>query len=206
MVFNLLLYFNFPPCVPPYNGLRSTSLFKLPPPYVPPYNGLQSTSLFQLPPLRSTIQWSPWSPSISFLYSNFCIPPYNSLHGLHSTSVFKLSPRVCLCITFFVILSVLTGLVNIFQITSQACHFPLSQVFQSPWGSLRSQPIWKGSGHMSSKVRKFSVCKYISTTRQETDAQNYTILGLPLPRHLNPCLSTSLDCAKMCGKAKGVGF
>ena len=114
MVFNLLLYFNFPPCVPPYNGLRSTSLFKLPPPYVPPYNGLQSTSLFQLPPLRSTIQWSPWSPSISFLYLNFCIPPYNSLHGLHSTSVFKLSPRVCLCITFFVILSVLTGLVNIF--------------------------------------------------------------------------------------------
>ena len=98
MVSILLLYLNFPPCVPPYNGLRSTSLFNFPP-CVPPYNGLHSISLFKLPPfLHSTIQWYPFyffisiSPSafhhtivsILMLYLNFppCVPPYN---GLHST-------------------------------------------------------------------------------------------------------------------------
>ena len=35
-----------PPCVPPYNCLHSTSLFKLPPPCVPLYHCLHSTSLF----------------------------------------------------------------------------------------------------------------------------------------------------------------
>ena len=68
MVSTLLLYLNFsplrstipwspfyffiltsPPCVPLYNGLHSTSLFKLPP-CVPLNHCLQSTSLFQLPP------------------------------------------------------------------------------------------------------------------------------------------------------------
>ena len=90
MVSILLLYLNFPPCVPPYNGLRSTSLFNFPP-CVPPYNGLHSISLFKLPPfLHSTIQWYPFyffisiSPSafhhtivsILMLYLNF--PPLRS--------------------------------------------------------------------------------------------------------------------------------
>ena len=38
-----------PPCVPPYNGLHSTSLFELPP-CVPLNHGLYSASLFELPP------------------------------------------------------------------------------------------------------------------------------------------------------------
>ena len=74
----LSLYLHTPPCVPQYNGLHSTSLFKLPPcvplnhcllstslfklppPCVPPNHGLHSTSLFKLPPLRSTKPWSPF--------------------------------------------------------------------------------------------------------------------------------------------------
>ena len=125
MVSILLLYFNFPPLrstiqwspfsffiytfppwFPPYNGLHSTSLFKLPPPCVPPNNGLHSTSLLKLPPpafhhtvlyilllylnfppLRSTITWSPFHVFIQT--SAPCVPPY---HGLHSTSLFKLPP------------------------------------------------------------------------------------------------------------------
>ena len=61
--------FTQPPCVPPYNGLHSTSLFKLTPPCVPLIHCLHSTSLFKLPPP--------------------CAPLY---HGLHSTSLFKLFP------------------------------------------------------------------------------------------------------------------
>ena len=59
MVSILLLYLNFPPCVPPSHGLHSNSLFKL-----PPLRSLNhcphSTSLFKLPPLRSTKPLSPF--------------------------------------------------------------------------------------------------------------------------------------------------
>ena len=76
-----------PPCVPPYNCLHSTSLFKLPTPCVPLYHCLHSTSLFKLPPpaFHYTIV------SILLLYLNFppCVP---LSHGLHPTSLFKLPP------------------------------------------------------------------------------------------------------------------
>ena len=95
MVSILLLDFNFPlPCAPPYNGLHSTSSFKLPPPAV----------------LRSTRQWFPFCffistylpalhqtmVSILLLHFNFpshCAPTYS---GLHSTSSFKFSPHPAL--------------------------------------------------------------------------------------------------------------
>ena len=64
MVSILLLHFNFPrPCAPPYNGLHSTSSFKLFPPLrscAPPDNGFHFASLFQLTSLRSTRQWFPF--------------------------------------------------------------------------------------------------------------------------------------------------
>ena len=105
MVSILLLYFNFPPCVPLYHGLHSTSLFKL------------------TPSLRSTKQWYPFyflietSPptfhqtmvSIPLLSLNFppCVPLNHCLHStlylnfppcvplnhcFHSTALVKLPP------------------------------------------------------------------------------------------------------------------
>ena len=91
----LLLYLNFPPCVPPNNCLHSTSLFKLPPsafhytivsilllnlnfpPCLPLYHCFHSTSLFKLP-FYFFIETSPP-----------CVP---LIHCLHSTSSFKLPP------------------------------------------------------------------------------------------------------------------
>ena len=96
----LLLYLNFPPCVPLYHCLHSTSLFKLPPPCVPLYHCLRSISSFKLHPprvplyhcLHSTSLFKlPPPVSILLLYLNFppCVPLN---HCLHSTSLFKLPP------------------------------------------------------------------------------------------------------------------
>ena len=120
MVSILLLYLNFPPCVPLNHCLHSTSLFKLPP-CVPLYHGLHSTSLFKLfPPcvplkhcLHSTSSFNAFHyfmDSILLLYLNFppllstiplspfyffiwTSPPCVPLnHCLHSTSLSKLPP------------------------------------------------------------------------------------------------------------------
>ena len=113
MVSLLLLYLNFPPCVPPCNGLHSASLFKFPPRAF--HHTMVSLLLLYLnfPPLRSAIQYPAFHHkmvcilllyldfplpafhhtmvSVSLLCFNFppCVPPYN---GLHSTSLFKLPP------------------------------------------------------------------------------------------------------------------
>ena len=80
----LSLYLHSPPCVPPYNGLHSTSLFTLPP-CVPLNHCLHSTSWFELPPPAFHYTMV----SIPLLYLNFppCVP---LRHCLHSTSLLKL--------------------------------------------------------------------------------------------------------------------